>query len=478
MVVGDATEQIDLAIIGAGPGGYTAAVRAGQLGIKTILIDANTSLGGTCLNEGCIPSKALLHAAEVIESTKEAEIFGLQFQKPKIDLDKLRSWKNDVINKLSQGIVGLCKSNQVQVINGQARFLNDQTILVNRQEGALQIKFKHAIIATGSSIIKIPGLFKSPKDAESKRVLDSRSALQLPEIPGSLLIVGGGYIGLELGTVYAALGSAVSVVEMTDGLLPGVDRDLVKPLANHLSSVFKNISLNSKVSNIEDSGNGISCQIQDAQGAVRNEKFDYVLISVGRKPNADGLALENAMIEIDKAGFIRIDNLCRSNNKNIFAIGDISGQPMLAHRAMRQGMVAAEVIAGLPSAFDNQVIPAVVYTEPEIAWCGVTDIEMKAKGLKLDVAKFPWSASGRAMTLANTNGMTKIIYDPETMLIKGVGIVGPRAGDLIAEAVLAIEAGLVVEDLANTIHPHPSLSETISEAAQSALHRQARRVKV
>ena len=258
MVVGDATEQTDLVVIGAGPGGYTAAIRAGQLGIKTILIDANTSLGGTCLNEGCIPSKALLHAAEVIESTKEAAVFGLQFQSPQIDINKLRSWKDGVISKLSQGIVGLCKSNQVQVINGQARFLNDQTILVNRPEGALQIKFKHVIIATGSSIIKIPALFKNTKDADSKRVLDSRSALQLPEIPASLLIVGGGYIGLELGTVYAALGSAVSVVEMTDGLLPGVDRDLVKPLANHLSSLFKNISLSSKVSNIEDSGDGIN----------------------------------------------------------------------------------------------------------------------------------------------------------------------------------------------------------------------------
>ncbi len=475
MVVGDATEQIDLVVIGAGPGGYTAAVRAGQLGVKTILIDSQSILGGTCLREGCIPSKALLHAAEVIESAKEASAFGLQFQMPQIDINKLRSWKDDVISKLSQGIAGLCKSNQVKIINGQARFLNDQTLLVNREEGTLQIKFKHAIIATGSSIIKLPALFKSPKDADSKRVLDSHSALQLPEVPGTLLIVGGGYIGLELGTVYAALGSAVSVVEMTDGLLPGVDRDLVKPLANHLNTAFNKISLNSKVSNIEDTGKEITCQIQDQQGKVHSEKFDYVLIAVGRKPNTEGLSLDNAMIEPNKAGFIEVDNLCRTNNKRIMAIGDVSGQPMLAHRAMRQGQVAAEIIAGLPSAFDNQVIPAVVYTEPEIAWCGITDIEVKAKGLKLDVAKFPWSASGRAMTLANTNGMTKIIYDPENMLIKGIGIVGPRAGDLIAEAVLAIETGLVLQDLANTIHPHPSLSETIAEAAMVALHRQARR---
>ncbi len=477
MVVGEFAELIDLVIIGGGPGGYTAAIRAGQLGVKTILIDAQPILGGTCLNEGCIPSKALLHAAEVIDSAREASAYGLQFEKPKIDLNKLRSWKEEIIAKLGQGVAGMCKSNQVQVIKGQAHFLNEQTLSVHTEEGASQIKFKHVIIATGSSIIKIPSLFKSTKDAESKRVLDSRSALQLPAVPSSLLVVGGGYIGLELSTVYAALGSAVTVVEMTDGLLPGVDRDLVKPLANHLASTMKNISLKCKVMNIEDAGDGITCQIQDEQGVIKNEKFDYVLVAVGRKPNTTDLGLENTMIEVDKAGFIKIDNMCRTNNRKIMAIGDVSGQPMLAHRAMRQGQVAAEIVAGLPSAFDNIAIPAVVYTEPEIAWCGITENEAKAKEIKIDTAKFPWSASGRAMTLGNTAGFTKIIYDPDTMLIKGMGIVGARAGDIIAEGVLAIEAGLVLADLANTIHPHPSLSETIAEAAQTALHRQARRAK-
>jgi len=477
MVVGDFAEQIDLVVIGGGPGGYTAAIRAGQLGIKTILIDEQTNLGGTCLNEGCIPSKALLHAAEVIELSNEAATFGLQFQRPQIDINKLRSWKDGIIDKLAQGVAGLCKSNQVQVIKGQARFLNEQSILVSSDAGTSQIQFKQAIVASGSSIVKLPSLLKNPKDSNSKRILDSRSALQLQEIPTSLLVVGGGYIGLELGTVYAALGSAVTIVEMTDGLLPGVDRDLVKPLANHLSTTFKNIFLNSKVSNLEDVGDGIACEIIVEQAAAKKEKFDYVLVSVGRKPNTSDLGLETTMIELDKSGFIKIDQFCRTNNKKIFAIGDASGQPMLAHRAMRQGQVVAEVIAGLPSAFDNIVIPAVVYTEPEIAWCGVTDIEVKEKGLKVDIAKFPWSASGRAMTLANTNGLTKIIYDPDTMLIKGMGIVGPRAGDLIPEGVMAIEAGLTLTDLANTIHPHPGLAETIGEAAQTALHRQGRRSK-
>ncbi len=471
------TEQTDLVVIGGGPGGYTAAIRAGQLGVKTILVEAESILGGTCLREGCIPSKALLHAAEVIELTNEASSFGLQFTKPQIDINKLRSWKDGIISKLGQGVSGLCKSNQVQVIKGQARFLNDQTLFVNREEGAMQIKFKHAIIATGSSIIKIPSLFKTPKDAESKRALDSRSALQLPEIPKTLLVVGGGYIGLELGTVYAALGGTVTVVEMTDGLLPGVDRDLVKPLANHLASTFKNIFLRSKVSNIEEIGDAMSCQITTEDGKTNTEKFDYVLVSVGRKPNTADLALETTMIQVDKPGFIKVDEYCRTSNKRILAIGDASGQPMLAHRAMRQGTVAAEVIAGLPSAFDNITIPAVVYTEPEIAWCGITETEAKAKDIKIDIAKFPWSASSRAMTLANTTGLTKIIYDPETMLIKGMGIVGPRAGDLITEGVLAMEAGLVLDDLARTIHPHPGLAETISEAATAAIHRKARRAR-
>ena len=479
MVVGDMTEQTDLAVIGGGPGGYSAAVRAGQLGIKTILIDQGAVLGGVCLREGCIPSKALLHVAEVIGLSRQAIAYGVNFGPPQIDLDKLRSWKEDMISKLSQGISHMCKSSKVDVITGQARFLNERTLYVNCEgENSRQIKFKRAIIATGSSIIKIPALFKNPQDQNSKRILDSRSALQIPEVPGNLLIVGGGYVGLELGTVYAALGSAVTVVEMTDGLLPGIDRDLVKPLANHLISIFKNIFLNTKILGIEDTGDGIVCAYQQAgQQETTKEKFDYVLIAVGRKPNIDDLGLENTSIEIDNIGFIKIDEFCCTADKKIMAIGDVSGPPMLAHRAMHQGYIAAEVAAGLPSAFDNLAIPAIVYTEPEIAWCGLTETEAKTKGHKYSVAKVPWSTSGRALTLGEPNGLTKIIYDPDTMLVKGVGVSGVRAGELISEAVLAIESGLVIEDLVRTIHPHPSLSETIGESATVAMNRKARQQK-
>ena len=475
MVMGDTTQQIDLAVIGGGPGGYTAALRAAQLGIKTILIDEESKLGGTCLREGCIPSKALLHAADVIGLAEHATTYGVSFNKPQLDLDKLRFWKEEIINKLAQGISGLCKSGKIEVVTGQAKFLNERTISVNRSEdGPLQIKFKHAIIATGSTIIRLPKLFKRAADQNSKRILDSRSALDLPEIPRNLLIVGGGYIGLELGSVYAALGSAVTVVEMTEGLLPGVDRDLVKPLANHLNDIFKNIFLNTRVLSLEDTGDGIACELEMQQPSSIT-KFDYALIAIGRKPNSENLGLENTSVELDHSGFIKIDEFCHTADKRIMAIGDVSGQPMLAHRAMRQGHVAAEVIAGLPSAFDNMAIPAIVYTQPEIAWCGLSEMEAKAKDYQIEVAKFPWSASGRALTLAEPIGLTKIIYDPENMLVKGVGIVGAGAGELIAEAVLAIESGLVLEDLARVIHPHPSLSETIGEAAIAGLNRQARR---
>jgi len=479
MVVGDMTEQTDLVVIGGGPGGYSAAVRAGQLGIKTILIDQEAVLGGVCLREGCIPSKALLHVAEVIGLSQQATAYGVNFAPPQIDLGKLRSWKGDMISKLSQGILSMCKSNKVDVITGQARFLNERTLHVNCEgENSRQIKFKRAIIATGSSIIKTPAFFKDPQDQNSKRILDSRSALQVPEVPGRLLVVGGGYIGLELGSVYAALGSEITVIEMTDGLLPGVDRDLVKPLANHLNNIFKNIFLNTKVLSIEDSGEGIVCSYQQVgQQETTKEKFDYALIAIGRKPNTDDLGLENTSIELDNTGFIKIDEFCCSTDKKIMAIGDVTGPPMLAHRAMRQGHVAAEVVAGMSSAFDNLAIPTVVYTEPEIAWCGWTEGEARAKGYSIEVAKMPWSASGRAMTLGEPNGLTKIIYDPKTMLVKGVGVAGVRAGGLIAEAMLAIEIGLVVEDLVRTIHPHPSLSETIGEAATAAMNRKARQQK-
>lgn len=465
--MGEMSQDADLVVVGAGPGGYTAALRAQELGIKTVLVDEMPKPGGVCLHRGCIPSKALLHAAEVIESAEHAASFGVEFAKPKIDLDKLRTWKVGVTDKLAQGIVGMCKAAGVEIIQGTATFADSRNLqVINDETGAsVRIKFKHAIIATGSRPIKLKTF-----DLDSKRILDSTSALDVPEIPGSLLVVGGGYIGLELGTVYAALGTKVTVVEMTDGLLPGVDRDLVKPLYQHVQTIFANIYLNSKVTSLSEEKDGIKVNFE-GKDVPASAKFDYVLVSVGRRPNSDNLGLQNTKVEIDQHGFIGIDDKCQTADKRILAIGDVSGQPMLAHRAMRQGVVAAEVLAGKPSAFDNRAIPAIVFTEPEVAWCGLTETEAKAKGIEVGSAKFPWSASGRAQTLADTNGMTKIIFDPKTELVLGCGIVGPRAGELIAEMVLAIEMGAVIEDLVATIHPHPTLSETINEAATTAARR-------
>jgi dihydrolipoamide dehydrogenase len=471
MVVGEMVQEVDLAVLGAGPGGYTAALRAAELGIKTILIDAKPKPGGVCLHEGCIPSKSLLHAAEVINNSTQAAKFGLHFDKPKINVDELRAWKVGVTDKLAQGIVGMCKSAGVEIIYGQARFEDSRSLKVQCEgESAVRVKFKHCILATGSSPTKLPKLFKNEKDAQSPRIVDSTGALNLDSIPKSFLVVGGGYIGLEMGTVYAALGSEVTVVEMLDGLLPGVDRDLVKPLSNHLAAVFKSIHLNARVTSLEDTGSGVKATME-GDGVPASATFDKVLIAVGRRPNSQDLGLENTQVEIDAAGFVKIDECCRTADKRILAIGDVSGQPMLAHRAMRQGVVAAEVLAGLPSAFDNRAIPAVVFTEPEVAWCGLTESEAKTQGIEIGSAKFPWSASGRAMTLADPVGQTKVIYDPKTTLLLGVGMVGPRAGELIAEAVVAIEMGATLEDLAVAIHPHPTLSETLAEASIAALSR-------
>lgn len=466
MVVGEMVQEVQLVVIGAGPGGYTAALRAAELGIKTILVDANPKPGGTCLHVGCIPSKALLHAAEVINETQTAASFGLLFDKPKLELNKLRGWKDGILDKLSSGIAGKCKSAGVEIMSGKAMFKDSRSVRVECDgESAVRIKFKQAIIATGSRPV-MPKMF----DIGSPRVFDSTGALKLEDVPKSLLIVGGGYIGLEMGTVYAALGSEVTVVEMTDGLLPGVDRDLVRPLQQHLEKAFKAIYLNTKVAKVEDTGKAIKATLE-GKDAPASLNFDKVLVSVGRRPNSDDLGLEATQIKLDDHGFIEIDEQCRTSEKRIFAIGDVSGQPMLAHRALRQGIVAAEVIAGKPSAFDNRAIPAVVFTQPEIAWAGLTDNEAKAQGLEVATTKYPWSANGRAHTLAEPSGQTKILYDPNTSQVLGVGMVGPRAGELISEAALAIEMGAVLEDLAVSIHTHPTLSETVMEAAQSALAR-------
>ena len=473
MVIGEMTQDVDLVVVGAGPGGYAAALRAAELGIKTVVVEDRPKPGGVCLHCGCIPSKALLHAAETIETAAHASTYGLHFDKPKINLETLRNWKLSVTDKLAAGIAGMLKSAGVEIIQGRAVFQDSRNIRIeDGAEGApARIKFKHAILATGSRPVKLRGL-----DLDSPRLLDSTSALDLEQIPGQLLVVGGGYIGLEMGTVYAALGSTVTVVEMTDGLLPGVDRDLVRPLAMHLEGRFKAIYLNTKVVALKETKDGIEATFE-GKDAPASQRFDRVLIAVGRRPNSDNIGLENTEVEIDAQGFVVIDESCRTRDKRILAIGDVSGQPMLAHRATRQAQVAAEVLAGRRSAFDNRAIPAVVFTEPEVAWCGLTETEAKASGQLVASAKFPWSASGRAQTLADPVGQTKIIFDPESTQVLGVGMVGPRAGELIAEGVLAVEVGAVLEDLVVAIHPHPTLSETIMEAASSALSRLERQKK-
>ncbi len=471
MVVGEMVQEVDLVVLGAGPGGYTAALRAAELGIKTLLVDAMPKPGGVCLHMGCIPSKALLHAAEVINTAKGASKIGLHFAEPKLNVEELRTWKSSVTDKLAMGIVGMCKSAGVDIVHGQAKFNDSKSLRVDCPgESAMRIKFKHCILASGSRPTVIPKLFKNEKDMASTRIVDSTGALNMESVPKSLLVVGGGYIGLEMGTVYDALGSEVTVVEMTDGLLPGVDRDLVKPLATHLTGKFKNIWLSTMVVSLEEVKNGVEVTLK-GKDVPEKMTFEKVLIAVGRRPNSDNIGLENTQVTIDAQGFVTVDAQCRTSDKKILAIGDVSGQPMLAHRAMRQGMVAAEVLAGKPSSFDNRAIPAVVFTEPEIAWAGITETEAKAQGREVGAAKFPWSASGRAMTLAEPIGQTKVIYDPETTAVLGIGMVGPRAGELIAEAVVAIEMGAVLEDLVVAIHPHPTLSETVMEASMAAVSR-------
>jgi dihydrolipoamide dehydrogenase len=473
MVIGEMTQEVELVVIGAGPGGYTAALRAAELGIKTILVESMPKPGGVCLHMGCIPSKALLHAAEVLETSKHASSFGITFGAPQVNVDELRSWKQGITDKLAQGISGKCKSAGVEIVRGHAVFQDSRNVLVTGVEGTpnSRIKFKHAILATGSRPVR-PKAF----DIDSPRVLDSTGALNLENIPKTMLIIGGGYIGLEMGSVYAALGTEVTVVEMMDGLLPGVDRDLVKPLATSLQSRFKAIYLNTKVASLKDTGKEIEVALE-GKDAPSKASFEKVLVSIGRRPNSDGIGLENTKVEIDAQGFVKIDETCRTADKRILAIGDVSGQPMLAHRAMRQAMVVAEHLAGRPSAYDNRAVPAVVFTEPEIAWCGLTENEAKAANKEVGVAKFLWSANGRAASLGEASGLTKVIYDPATSLVLGVGMVGARAGDLIAEAVLAIEMGAVLEDLAVTIHAHPTLSETIMEAAMVGMNRIERQAK-
>jgi dihydrolipoamide dehydrogenase len=450
-----------VAVIGAGPGGYAAAFYAADLGMQVALIDPGLNPGGVCLYRGCIPSKALLHVAEVLNEAKHAEQWGVSFGAPKIDVNKVRAFKEKVVNQLTGGVGQLAKARKVTYIQGTASFVDSKTLEVTREGGQKEtLTFEHAIIATGSHPAKVPGL-----SIDSPRVMDSTGALELPDIPKSLLVVGGGYIGLELGSVYAALGTKVTVVEMTDGLLPGADRDLVNILAKRIESICEAVLLKTKVVGMKEQKNGITVTFE-GDVEKKEQTFDRVLISIGRRPNPVP-GIENTKAKVNQRGFVEVDEARRTADPNIYAIGDIVGEPMLAHKASHEGRVAVEAIAGeRGAAFAPLAIPAVVFTDPELAWCGLTEADAKKEGREVAVVRFPWGASGRAMSLDRTDGMTKLVLDPKTERVLGVGIVGPGAGELIAEGVLAVEMGANASDLKLTIHAHPTLSETVMEAAE------------
>jgi len=451
----------DLLVIGAGPGGYTAAFRAADLGLKVCLVERYEALGGVCLNVGCIPSKALLHTSAIIEETRTMAQHGVSFGEPAIDIDKLRGFKEQVIGQLTGGLAGLAKQRKVAVVHGDANFTSTNTVEITGAN-AQKISFTNAIIAAGSQSIKIPGL-----PYEDERLIDSTGALALTDIPTRLLVIGGGIIGLEMGCVYAGLGSDVTVVELSDGLMPGCDKDLVRPLEKRLRKQFENIFLGSKVSSIESAEQGLIAHF-DGGKAPEKDTFDRILLAVGRSPNGHSIGCDAAGVHVDDRGFIPVDSQQRTNVANIFAIGDIVGQPMLAHKATHEGKVAAEVAFGLKSYFDAKTIPSVAYTDPEVAWMGLTETAAKEQGITIEKATFPWAASGRSLSMARNEGITKIIYDPETKRLLGAGMVGPNAGELIAETVLALELGADIEDIALTVHPHPTLSETFNFAAEVA----------
>lgn len=450
-----------VAIIGGGPGGYVAAFMAAELGLKVSLIDKDINPGGVCLYRGCIPSKALLHAAKILSEAKEAKHFGIDFGEPKIDLDKLRNWKNDVVKKLTGGLGSLTKQRKITYIQGTASFIDSNTVKVTKEDGSTEnLKYDKAILATGSRPIALPF---APK---SERVLDSTSALNITNIPKTMLLIGGGYIGLELGTVYAGLGTELDVVEMLPTLMAGADRDVASILEKRLKTILKEIMVETKVLKMEETKSGILVTFEDKSGKQKSKEYEKVLVAIGRRPNNENLGLENTKVQLDEKGFVKINAQRLTDDDQIYAIGDLAGQPMLAHKASHEGIVAAEAILGKRVAFEPATIPAVVFTDPEIAWCGITETEAKQKGIEVDVQKFPWAASGRAITLDRTDGMTKLLIDPKTERILGVSIVGVGAGEMIAEGVLAIEMGAVAADLKMTIHPHPTLSETMMETAE------------
>ncbi len=455
--------RAEIVVIGGGPGGYPAAFDAADRGMDVTLVNDEAIPGGVCLNRGCIPSKALLHVAKLIHEAEDASQWGVTFAKPKLDLDRLRAFKLSVVGKLTGGVAELCRLRGVKLVQARARFLDSNTLELKKPDGSSEkLSFGKAIIATGSSPV-MPPIFA----IDDPRVMDSTGALDLPDVPPRLLVVGGGYIGLEMGSVYAALGSKVTVVEMTPGLLPGADRDLVRPLKARLDKTFEAIYLNTKVAKLSAAKTGITAELE-GEGVEPKQTFDRVLVAVGRRPNSRDLGLEKTKVELDPKGFIKVDAERRTGDPNILAIGDVAGEPMLAHKATRKAHVAVEVLAGEPAAFDNLAIPAVVFTDPEVAWCGLTETEAKNSNRDVKVARFPWAASGRAQTISRTEGLTKLLFDPKTERVLGVGIVGAGAGELIAEGVLAVEMAAVARDLAETIHAHPTLSETLMEAAETA----------
>ena len=450
----------EVLVLGAGPGGYTAAFRAADLGKKVTLVERYDSLGGVCLNVGCIPSKALLHTAQVINEAEHMKANGVEFGKPKIDLDGIRGFKDKVVTKLTGGLKNLAKQRKVEVVTGIGSFVDANTLAVEQDGKSTNIKFEHCIIAAGSQPATISSF---PND--DPRLMDSTGALDLSDIPKKLLIVGGGIIGLEMATVYDALGSEITVVEFMDSLIPGCDKDLVRPLTKHISKKYKAIHLKTKVSEIKALKSGLKV-IFEGDKAPEPQTYDKVLVAIGRRPNGTKIGAEKAGIKVDERGFIPVDNQMRTNIDNIFAIGDIVGNPMLAHKATHEGKVAAEVISGMKSYFEPLTIPSVAYTDPEVAWMGVTETEAKEQGIDYEKGAFPWAASGRSLGLDRDEGLTKVLFDKETKRIVGAGIVGPNAGELIAEAVLALEMGADAEDIGLTIHAHPTLSETFNFAAE------------
>ncbi len=456
------SEPLNIAVVGGGPGGYAAAFLAADLGMSVTLIDPEVNPGGVCLYRGCIPSKALLHVAKLLEESHQAKDWGIEFAAPKIDLARLRSWKENVVKKLTAGLGVLSKQRKVKYVQGRAAFENSTTLRVTKSDNSEEsLTFDRIVIATGSRPAIVPAL-----KLDTPRMMDSTGALSLDDIPGTLLVVGGGYIGLELGSVYAALGTCVTVVEMLPGLLPGADRDLVLPLHKRLEKLFDQILLNTTVAAVKDEGTGIRATLKAQDGSTQEKLFDRVLVSVGRKPNSEIPGLDKTRVQVGPRGFIQVNQQLQTDDPSIYAIGDVVGEPMLAHKASHEGRTAIEAIAGHKVAFEPNAIPAVVFTDPEVAWCGLTETQAQNENREIKVAKFPWAASGRAITIDRPEGMTKLLIDPQTERVLGVGIVGAGAGEMIAEGVLALEMAATAKDVALSIHPHPTLSETVMESAE------------